>query len=66
MRTTIEDLLTMELHDDLIINGYTNVMKVPGGWIYRFFHEKEDSNEQPVFQSAVFAPNPNDSLNTKS
>ena len=66
MPTTKEDLLTMELHEDIEINSYTNVMKVPGGWIYRYFIEKENSDEQPLFQSAVFVPNPTDSFDNKS
>lgn len=55
-------LLAMELHEDIEISGYLNVIKVPGGWIYRFFNEKEGLNEQPDFQSAVFVPNLNDSF----
>lgn len=53
---TKEELLSMELHEDETINGFTNVMKVPGGWIYRFFNESENPDEQAVFKSAVFVP----------
>jgi hypothetical protein len=63
---TLAVMLTMELHEDKEINRYTNVMKVPGGWIYRFFHENENSDEQPIFRSAVFVPFPNDSVKIKS
>jgi hypothetical protein len=59
---TKDFLQQMELHEDIEINGYTNVLKVPGGWIYRFFHEKENSDEQAIFKSAVFVPNPNERI----
>ena len=56
-----EKLLNMELHEDIEISGSLNVVKVPGGWIYKFFHESE-TDEQPTFQSAVFVPDLNDTF----
>ena len=55
-------LLNMELHEDVEISGSLNVVRVPGGWIYKFFDEKDTRDERPTFQSAVFVPNLNDTF----
>lgn len=57
-----EKLLSLELHEEIEISGSLNIIKVPGGWIYKFFDEKDTRDERPTFQSAVFVPNPNDSF----
>jgi hypothetical protein len=56
-----ERLLEMHLHDDIEISKSLNVVRVPGGWIYKFFNETED-DQPPTFQSAVFVANLNDSF----
>ena len=55
-------LLEMELHKEIQISGSLNIIRVPGGWIYKFFDEKETSDDRPTFQSAVFVPNINDTF----
>jgi hypothetical protein len=57
-----EKLLNMELHDEIQISGSLSVIKVPGGWIYKFFDEKDSIDERPTFQSAVFVSNINDTF----
>ena len=31
-----KDLYELKLHEEMIIDGETSVMRVPGGWIYTF------------------------------
>lgn len=57
-----EQILNLELHEEIVVTGSLNIIKVPGGWVYKFFDEKDTSDERPTFQSAVFIPNLNDSF----
>lgn len=33
----LHDLLDMEMHQEILINDYCNVIRVPGGWIYKVY-----------------------------
>jgi len=41
-------LVTMELHDEIEYYDI-KVLKVPGGWIYRFYNSDKQNYENPVF-----------------
>ena len=46
------DIYKMDLHDDVTLWGTADVVRVPGGWIYRFDTEAEGGWRQ----SCVFVP----------
>ena len=45
-------LYEMQTHEELCCNGDLRIIRVPGGWIYRFW----DCKEQVDRDSAVFVP----------
>lgn len=64
MGKTIYDL---ELHEELVADEYTIIMRVPGGWIYNIKHftrgeHRVDDRSIPEqrYYSSVFVPFNND------
>ena len=37
------DIYNMKLHENKVINDYTSVFRVPGGWLYRNTFWSEES-----------------------
>ena len=55
---TSNELHSMKLHDVLTpnIEPHTMVIRVPGGWVYRFFHETSCAYAPQFLVDSVFVP----------
>lgn len=54
-KMNLQDLQRLELHEEINIDYSTKVMRVPGGWIYKFY--EYDFNKDVVFLSTTtFVP----------
>jgi len=52
------DIYDLELHDEIQIDRYNTVMRVPGGWVYKSFTGTEGVNFKAV--GMVFVPTNNE------
>jgi hypothetical protein len=50
----MNDLYEMELHDKISLDTYDVILRVPGGWIYQFYTEREDGGWNPTSQFVPF------------
>jgi len=56
------EIYTMELHQRISTDPYTQVVRVPGGWIYRFFQlhyhlrEAQGVMEENYTIDSIFVP----------
>ena len=50
----LQDLQKLELHEKICIDSHSSVMRVPGGWIYKFC--EYDLGGNVVFLSTTFVP----------
>ena len=41
MRDEVAQMICMEHHSTQQIDGYIDILRVPGGWIYRFYGDKD-------------------------
>ena len=55
---TSNELHSMKLHDVLTpnITPHTMIIRVPGGWVYRFFNENSNQNCPQFTVDSVFVP----------
>lgn len=52
-----EELYKMELHEEIAINDLTFVVRVIGGWIYKFYNFNDKVNELELhLTSTTFVP----------
>ena len=45
----LKELIDMKLHDTILIDSGTKIIRVPGGWIYRFFESHQITMIDSVF-----------------
>lgn len=57
----MEKIYEMKLHDEICLDLYTNVLRVPGGWIYQYSTEWTGTSQFVPF-SDEFQPRESESL----
>jgi hypothetical protein len=59
---TQEDLLKLELHQEAEVHELLSILRVPGGWIYKFFRKEytDESGEfrRYILENSTFVPEP--------